>query len=338
MRKNEELKIEFLDVDPQQSPEHRAPELHLPSDEEIRDEMRREGEQNVVNDNVIRVRHEHSRRPGKIKTALYAGGAALALYGAYNVYQGLTSGGGSHMQAEAQVEETRVTVYENTPLQLAGIDSDLNLQMTAGYDRTGPIPGLDINPINNMYTFDQEDLTTHTEATVTVETMTVEESETEISVTLQGDIELSNASIDWSEEEFAGADISGTSVSIGNDLKDRIDNDALEIFQDSAGVAASCALLDEKIQPVITDGVSTFLKIVKPELNDSTKPLRVRVQNLRSRAQTLYIEAKDRLQDTLREIESSYSGKDDTFEADVSQILDCNAQNIRLVRHNTSEN
>lgn len=335
MINDDKIRIEFLPVDPQDSPEYNAPELVLPDDYELSREFIERQTGPASTEQVVRVRHEQRNRPGKIKTVLYAGGAALALFGAYQVYRGLTSGGGSHMQAEVTVDETRVMVYQNPPIQLAGIDSDLNLTLTAGYDRTGPIPGVDINPINNMYEFDQKDLTTRTEATLTIQTMAVEEGADETVVTLGGEMDLSKSSIDWDKEEFAGADISGTSYSVGNDLKDRIDNDALEILQGSAGVTAACALLDDDIQPAITKGVETFLKIVNPELAESDTPIRVVIEDQESKAQGLYIDAKDELQATLRSIESDYDGKNDTFEADISQILDCQAQDIRLVQSST---
>lgn len=332
MNDRQQPRIEFLEVDPQDSPAHRAPELPLPDDEQLAQEYRNETPATAPTSNVIRIRQERSRRPGKVKSAIYAGTAALALVGAVNIYRGLTSGGGSHMSAEATAEETRVTVYENPPLELAGIDSDLSLEMTAGYDRTGPIPGIDINPINNMYTFSQKNLTTHTEATVTVGFMEVVEGVEETTITLGGEMDLSKASIDWNEEEFAGADITGTSYSVGNDLKDEIDNDALEILQGSAGVAAACGIMDEDIQPVIASGVEKFLSIVNPHVMQKDKPVRVIIDDLETQTQGLYIEKKDELEDVLRDIEADYDGKDDTFDADISQILDCHAQNIRLVQ------
>lgn len=336
MKDQEQPRIEILDVNPQESPAHYAPELNLPDDDQLAQEYIASQPQVIQHENVVRVRHEQGHRIGKIKTAIYAGGAALALFGAYQLYRGLTSGGGSHMQAEVTVDETRVTVYENAPLQLAGIDSDLSLHITAGYDRTGPIPGIDINPINNMYEFDQDGLTTHTEATLTVETMQVEENDNDVVVTLGGDMNLSRASIDWKEQEFAGADITGSSYSVGNNLKDQIDNDALEILQDSAGVTAACGLMDNDIQPALTKGVETLLKIVKPELIAGDKSMRVEIEDLHSQAQGLYVDAKDELQATLHGIESDYDGKNDTFEADISQILDCQAQDIRLVQPEAS--
>jgi hypothetical protein len=132
--------IVFLEVDPQDSPAYHAPELPLPDDEQLVREYRQETFAPAVSRNVTRVRHERSRRPGKVKAALYAGTTALVLVGAVSIYRGLTSGGGSHMSAEVTAEETRVTVYENPPLQLAGIDSDLSLEMIAGYDRTDRFP------------------------------------------------------------------------------------------------------------------------------------------------------------------------------------------------------
>jgi hypothetical protein len=126
-------------------------------------------------------------------------------------------------------------------------------------------------------------------------------------------MDLSNASIDWSQEEFAGADITGTSYSVGNDLKDKIDNDALEIMQGSAGVAAACGLMDESIKPVITGGVEKFLSIVNPNVLHKDKPVRVIIEDLDAQSQGLYIEMKNELEAVLRGIESDYDGKDDTL-------------------------
>ena len=322
----EEVPIVILDVDPQDHPDYHASELPLDEESNIV-----EPEYHAPRRN--RARHEKSgislyqkaKRIGA-STLLIAGGA-----GAYVLVNGLFSGGGNKIEAKAEVEETRVYTYQNTPLQLAKIESDIDLDMTAGYDRTGPF-GVDINPINNEYEFHQNNLTTNTSVTLTVAEMRVEDGSKEVLVTLGGGLDLSDASIDWRAEEFAGADIKGSSFSVGNDLKDKIDNDALEILQTSGEVAASCALRSDKVQPAITDGVTNFLKIVKPELVSNNKPLTVVIEDFDSEADRLYSESIDNINDVVDNIREDYSGKDDTFSVDVSGITDCDRQKIRIIK------
>lgn len=260
-------------------------------------------------------------------------GAALAIYGGVQIYQALTGNEGAHMTGEVTSEETRVTVYENPPIELANIESDISLELDAGYDRTVSAFGIDIdiNPINNEYYFSQKDLTANTKATLTPAVMRVEESEDHFEVTFEGQMELSQSAFDWTEEELAGADIKGTSFSFGNELKDEIDNDALEIMQESAGVTAACALRDEQIADALTGGIANFLRVVNPDFKDSNKPLKVSVSGLDEQSARLYAQAVDRLNQTVEAIKADYSGPHDQFELDISSILNCDAQDIRLM-------
>ena len=190
---------------------------------------------------------------------------------------------------------------------------------------------VDVVPINNEYTFNQENLTTDTTATFTPQTMIVEETADEFKVSFDGEMDLSKASIDWSEQEFAGADIKGTSFSVGNELKDEIDNDALEILQDSAGVTAACAVRDEDVQPLITSGVSKFLTIVNPRFRDSDKKLTVVIDGMNDQTARLYAEAVDSLNETVDGIKADYDGPNDTFDVDTSSITNCDEQDIKIV-------
>lgn len=271
--------------------------------------------------------------PRRIMNGVKLAGAALAIYGGVQVYQALTGNEGSHMTGEVTSEETRVTVYQNSPLELAGIQSDLSLELEAGYDRTVSVLGfeVDVVPINNEYTFNQENLTTDTTATFTPQTMIVEETADEFKVSFAGEMDLSKASIDWSEQEFAGADIKGTSFSVGNELKDEIDNDALEILQDSAEVTAACAVRDEEVQPLLTTGVSKFLTIVDPRFRDSQKKLVVSIDGMSDQTARLYAEAVDGLNATVDGIKADYDGPNDTFDVDITSITNCADQDIKIV-------
>jgi hypothetical protein len=283
----------------------------------------------------IQIKDKRSNGLRKIAAGLVVGG--LAIYGGYNAIKGMFEDGGNSMQAEVTVEETRVTVYENPALLLAGIESDLDLEMTAGYDRTGPF-GIDINPINNEYSFSQENLTTQTHAFLTVEQMTVEEDDNNVQVTLDGEMKLSQTSIDWLQQDFAGADIKGTSLSFGNELKDKIDNDALEILQASGSVTAACAMRDANVQDLITGGVVNFLKVVNPNIFESEKEILVNINEIEDQSNKMYTDSIDQLHDVVSGIRQSYSGKNDTFSVDVSNIENCNEQNIRIVNDQSSNN
>lgn len=278
----------------------------------------------------IHVKHNRASR-GVRKFVAGTVLAGLALYGGYNVVKGMFDDGGSKLEAEVALDQTRVTVYENPQLLIAGIQSDLDLTLSAGYDRTGPIPGIDINPINNEYTLDQQNLTTDTSTLLSVESLEVTETNDAIVAELSGDMNLSQTSIDWLQEDFAGADIKRSSLSFGNELKDKIDNQALEILQASGSVTASCALRESAIQEKITVGVVNFLKVVNPELSSEVKPLTVKIADLENQADSIYAESIDQLYDVVDDIQKSYKGKNDYFRVDTTNIENCNEHNIVFV-------
>lgn len=286
----------------------------------------------IERETVVRERRPRKSYPKRIMTGVKLAGVALAVYGGYQVYQGITSNGGAHMEGEVTSEETRVTFYENSPIELAGIESDVSLELEAGYDRTVSVFGVevDINPINNEYTFKQEDLTLDTTAKMVVESMRVEEAEDQFIVSFDGNMDIDDASVDWEEEEFAGADIKATSWSVGNEEKDKIDNDALEILQDSAGVTSACALRDERVGDLLASGVEKFLTIVNPDFADSGKELVLSIEDIDSKTAELYAKAVDALNATIEKIKQDYSDPNDIFDLDISSILDCALQDIRI--------
>lgn len=359
MSQEEMPKIVVIDVDPNDVPELRAPVVFSSGDvfgdfDGIKDSEREFTESRVKRARNERVRNSESEnyRPRRLReekpkvsllkkakrigaaTLIAAGGA-----GVYVLYNGIFSGGGHKMEAKAKVEETRVyPSYHNVPLQLARIESDIDLEMKAGYDRTvsiGPFEA-DLIPFNNEYTLKQNDLTTETTATLTVSEMVIKETPKEIIVTLKGGMDISKASIDWRTQEFAGADINSTDLSFGNDKKDQIDNDALEILQSSGEVAAACALRSEEVQPALTVGVKKFLEIVKPELVKKNKELVVYIENIDIEADRIYAEAVDTINAVVRDIGKDYSGKNDIFDVDISGIVDCDSQNIRIEKEDKS--
>ncbi|MCA9377276.1 hypothetical protein KC685_05160 [Candidatus Dojkabacteria bacterium] len=324
MQNSEKVPIKLLDTDPDPNVLYFEDRL---SDSNPPDQSDPGNSQSLT----INIEHKQPKT-GFIKKAKRVGAAALVVaggYGAYNFVQGLMSDEEAQFSAEVEVDETRVYVYENTPIQLAEIESDISLDIEAGYDRTGPF-GIDINPINNMYKLDQDGLTTSTNAEILVEQMRVEETDDMVNVYLGGELGLSNASINWAEEDMEGADITWNSYSIGNDTKDKIDNDALEITQGSSGVAAACGLRDETVQESLTGGVANFLSIVNPNLVESGKPIKVFIDNLDEQADSIYAEEVDKLNEIVDGIRLRYDGENDVFVVDISQILDCSDQDIRL--------
>jgi hypothetical protein len=285
----------------------------------------------IERETVIRERRTRKSYPRRIMTGVKLAGVALAVYGGYQVYQAITSSGGAHMEGEVTSEETRVTFYENSPIELAGIESDVSLELEAGYDRTVSVFGVevDINPINNEYTV-EEDLTLNTTAKMVIESMRVEEAEDQFIVSFDGSMDIDDASVDWEEEELAGADINWNSFSVGNEEKDNIDNDALEILQDSAGVTSACALRDENVGELLANGVEKFLTIVNPDFADSGKELVLRIEDIDSKTAELYAKAVDALNATIEKIRQDYSDPNDIFNLDISSILDCASQDIRI--------
>lgn len=331
MKTPDYIPIKFLDADPD-------PDVlyfeHLLSDYE-KNPQEALNEPNEVTINVNQTKLAKKGIVGKAKRIGAGLFVVASAYGAYNFVQGLTSDEASQFDANVAVDETRVFIYKNTPISLATIESDISLEIDAGYDRTGPF-GIDINPINNMYKVN-EHLTTSTDATITVEEMEVKDTEHAVEVYLGGLIGLTKANIDWQEEDLAGADITGSSVSIGNKTKDEIDNDALEILQTSGGVAASCALRDDDIEQSLTQGVVEFLAIVSPDLLKSGKPIKVFVKDLRQQSDKIYAEKVDDLNRVIDDIRVHYDEKNDVFKVDITKITDCEEQKIKIITDKEQE-
>lgn len=287
-------------------------------------------------------RRNHKPSPRTIKNVAKLALVAMAVYGGYSVVNGLFSVEGNSFEGSEKVENTRVYEYSNVPLELAGIESDISLRFTAGEDRTniGPIkiPGVDLSPVNNMYDFNQKGLTTETQATLIVEDMKVQESSDSVIVTLDGKFNLGATAIDWDEQDFAGSDIQGASLSFGNELKDKLDNAALEIMQDGGRVAAACAVNGKDVQPVLTTGVKEFLKIVNSKLFRADKPLKVQINDLDVKAKVVYGDEVSRFSKAVGSIKQKFSGKNDKFSLDISGITDCEKQDIRIIKADPKEN
>ena len=307
--------------------------------QEIMDRAMRQ-DQIIENGKVVRPNHEKRNRyrgPSRTKLALYAGGIVLVASGAYAIYQGITSGGGNHMKGKAEVEETHVEVYPHPPIELAGIRSSISLELNASKDRVGVIPGVDMIPFNQEFTLKQDDLETETTATLVPDSMRVEETPDKFIATFDGIMDLSRANIDWTTQEFSGVDMATwSSVSFDTKFMGSVENDALEILQGSGEVAAACAVRDDEVKDVITAGVENFLRIVNPRF-DGNKKLEVRIEGLDSKTEGLYVDAVEGLQSIVNGIEDDYEGRADTFEIDISQILDCSKQDIILDNPNIRE-
>lgn len=287
-------------------------------------------------DVVLNIEH---KRPGRImrvvKTVGCVAVAGVLVAGALQIKDWVSGfSAESKHELELSVGAPQTRMYNDVHLDLAGIDSTFPLTLKTSLDRPGPF-NCDTETQHTGKKGQDPKITTHTDAGLIVDGLSVSNRGGEVVATVEGDVRLSRSSVDYDEQsiDVRGAS-GGVDVCVGTHEITAARNIVDRTIQHAGGIAAACALESPVGETAFKKGIAQF--VAKTELAEGkpAEAITVEIPNYDRSAKAVYGEQVADFQTSVNGVIYSYLKEtDDHAEPRINDqaLIDCSQHVIRFV-------
>ncbi|MCA9331702.1 hypothetical protein KC968_02040 [Candidatus Saccharibacteria bacterium] len=247
-------------------------------------------------------------------------------------------GAPSEHKAELTVDAPQTEVFEDVYLNLATIESTFGVSLDTSLDRPGPF---NCDTQTRLTGKDGEDdkITTATHAGLEIGRLSVKREGDEVVASIEGDIVLTDSSVDYRRNSIAVEGMSGgVDVCIGTNEITWARNIVDTAVQGAGNVAASCAMQDESGKEVFENGIRTF--VASTDLTDGLseqeiKGMKVVIDDYDNASDAMYGSAVQAFRRNVGGVMQSYldetkDGSHKKPKINDSDLLDCSKHTITI--------